>query len=313
MSRRHKETDIQATQPHMTEPAADCRQQITDNYDASHIQVLEGLESVRKRPSMYIGDISIKGLHHIVSDVVDQVLDTTLEDYCKNVKVLIDTDYITHYEKSSHRIVDLLSGCGGLDKSFGSGKTSLVSALALLCRDSIRDQKKQDNIDAIISGPPCQPFSELDEDDYPSPFEDDTPRGRGRPVVEQLCSKFRDAAIWPMAKTIFRKIYNYSIQKATNLAQYLVCFLCSLFRIHDTEEVYGRVGHFHRLIKEHISQKMMPSLRNLQTRVRWLKDKTKAFFRNKKEEAEENLHKAWEALEEKIFGHMVVLAPQFAY
>lgn len=300
MSRRHKETDIQATQPHMTEPAADCRQQIT-------------------RPSMFIGDISVKGLHHIVSDVVDQAIDSALADYCKNVQVtLVENGSIMINERSSHRFVELFSGCGGfsksLRKSFGSGKSSmLASVLSILCRDSILDQKNQDNVDVIVSGPPCQSFTVLDEDDYPSPFEDDKPRGRGRPVIEQLCSKFRDAAIWPMAKTIFRKIYNYSIQKATNLAQYLVCFLCSLFRIHDTEEVYGRVGHFHRLIKEHISQKMMPSLRNLQTRVRWLKDKTKAFFRNKKEEAEENLHKAWEALEEKIFGHMVVLAPQFAY
>lgn len=267
---------------------------------------------------MYIGDISVKGLHHIVSDVVDQAIDSALADYCKNVQVtLVENGSIISNERSSHRIVELFSGCGGfsksLRKSFGTGKSSLASVLSALCRDSFLDQKNQDNVDVIVSGPPCQSFTVLDEDDYPSPFEDDKPRGRGRPVIEQLCSKFRDATIWPMAKTIFRKIYNYSIQKATNLVQYLVCFLCSLFRIHDTEEVYGRVGHFHRLIKEHFSQKMMPAVRTLQTGVRWLKDKTKAFFRNKKEEVEEARHRAWEALEEKIFGHMVELAPQFAY
>lgn len=266
---------------------------------------------------MYIGDISIKELHHLVCDVVDQTIDSALADYCKNVQVTIeDNGSIISNERSSHRIVDLFSGCGCLDmeirKSFGSDKTSLVSVLSILCRDNIIDQKNIDDADVIIGGTPCQSFTEYDEDDYPSPIEVNKPRGRGRPVVEQLCSKFRDAAIWPMAKTIFRKIYNYSIQKAQNLAQYLVCFLCSLFRIHDTEEVYGRVGHFHRLIKEYFSKKMMPAVRTLQTGVRWLKDKTKAFFRNKNEKAEEARHRAWEALEEKIFGHMVVLAPQFA-
>lgn len=302
----------------MTEPAADCRQQITDNGDASHIQVPEGHESVREKPSIYIGDHSIKEIHHIVSDVVDQVIDSTLADYCTNVQLTID-EKGNFTRDSINRIVDLFCGCGGFRKSsrktFGSGKSSMqASGLSKLIRDSILDQKNQeDNIDFFLAGHPCQPFTELDEDDYPSPIEDDKPRGRGRPVIEQLCSKFRDAAIWPMAKTIFRKIYNYSIQKATNLIQYLVCFLCSLFRMHDTEEVYGRVGHFHRLIKEHFSQKMMPAVRTLQTGVRWLKDKTKAFFRNKKEKVEEARHKAWEALEEKIFGYMVELAPQFAY
>lgn len=300
----------------MTEPAAGCRQEITSNYDASNIHVLEGPVNVRKKTSMYIGDISSKELHLIVSDVVDQAISSALVDYCKNVQVTIDNGDIIRNGRSSHRTVDLFSSCGGFCKSprktFGSGKSSMFAPfLPSLCRDSVLDQKNQYNIYDIVGGRPCQSFIEYDEDDYPSPFEDDKPRGRGRPVIEQLCSKFSDAAIWPMAKTIFRKIYNYSIQKATNLAQYLVCFVCSLFRIHDTEEVYGRVGHFHRLIKEHFSQKMMPAVRTLQSGIRWLKDKTKTFFRNKNEEAEEARHKAWEALEEIIFGHMVELAPQF--
>lgn len=73
-------------------------------YNADQIQVLEGLEAVRKRPGMYIGSVSVRGLHHLVYEIVDNSVDEALAGYCTEINITIEQGNIIKVEDNGRGI-----------------------------------------------------------------------------------------------------------------------------------------------------------------------------------------------------------------